>query len=280
MRPRGIAIFVVLLAMFAAPCWAVTLSLQTAKPQIAAGEVVQVDLQIADVVNLYGYQVELSYPTDTLKFVDVLPGTFLSQGGRANTFAIDPDTREAGKIKNIVETLTGEGQVSGSGLLKTIRFVGKAEGSAAISITAAQLSNSAVQEIPVALGQPLVLSIQGSVPAWKPPVPPTQPQRNQEVAQEVRVQPMAAKEVPGERSLLFSFFLLLTALATLLIGGYAYLQARKKSPGAAAPPHEVVQPALAYVRHMRERGYDEATIMRQLKGAGWDDGQLRKLLSG
>ena len=223
----------------------------------------EVDVQITDVQQLYGYQLAVQYP-ESLKFVGVTAGTFLSKGGTANTFSIDPDSREAGTIKNIVETLTGEGATSGSGLLTTLRFLGRTEGNGAITMTAAQLSNSAVQEIPVALAVPLSVAIAGKAPAYETParVPETQ------------IKPMSAKPVPGEQRSLFSLFLLLAVVAVIGIGGYAYYHAQKSHPIPDA-----VQPIVAYVRSMRERGYDEATILQQLKNAGWPDEHVHRALS-
>jgi Cohesin domain len=111
-----------------------TLSVDPTTQTTSTGTVVTVDVDIANVRNLYGYQFDLTFNPRILQAVSSTEGSFLSSGG--NTFFI-PGTNDnvGGTVGASADTLlTAINGVSGSGGLAVFTFDAIGKGTSAIGI--------------------------------------------------------------------------------------------------------------------------------------------------
>ena len=115
----------------------------------AVGETFAVQINVADVVDLYSFAFDLAYNPNVLKIQSITEGEFLKRGG-GNTFFSSGEPNEAqGKQNNIVSTRfsptnTGE---SGNGTLADVTFQVIGSGESGINMSGVQLFNSIVEEI-------------------------------------------------------------------------------------------------------------------------------------
>ncbi len=114
--------------------------------EIALGATTTVDIRIENVNDLYGAEVHLTFDPALLEVVDadsgaagvqIQPGTFPSPDYPAQN-SVD---QAAGKIDFAVTQMSPRDPVSGSGVLATVTFRGKAAGTSALNFTGAILAN-------------------------------------------------------------------------------------------------------------------------------------------
>jgi hypothetical protein len=113
---------------------AATLSVDPIAQTAPTGTVVTVDVDIANVANLYGYQFDLTFNPSVLQAVSTTEGSFLSSGG--STFFI-PGTNDnvGGTVAATADSLeTAISGVSGSGALAVFTFNAIGSGTSAIGI--------------------------------------------------------------------------------------------------------------------------------------------------
>jgi len=111
-----------------------TISVDPTTQTTSTGTVVTVDVDIANVSNLYGYQFDLTFNPSILRAVSSTEGPFLSSGG--STFFI-PGTNDnvGGTVSATDDTLlTAINGVSGSGELAAFTFDAIGAGTSAIGI--------------------------------------------------------------------------------------------------------------------------------------------------
>jgi hypothetical protein len=130
--------------------WAApTLTLVTTPNPAVFGSVVDVDVRISDIVELYAYNFSLNFDASLFRAIDVTEGAFLGAGG--DTFS-DGGTIGDGTISYIFNTLVGpEPGVSGSGSLAHIRLEAIGVGSSAFSFSDVLFLDSSALDIAVAL---------------------------------------------------------------------------------------------------------------------------------
>ncbi len=127
------------------------LSLSPSSDTVSAGEVFTVSLSVSGAVNLYGWQVDITFDPTILSALSSSEGGFLSSGGSVPTFFI-PGTMNSltGLVDNMADSrtisITG---VSGSGLLATLSFQALAHGTSALTLENVLLSNVLSQPLPV-----------------------------------------------------------------------------------------------------------------------------------
>lgn len=84
---------------------------------------ITVNVYVADVSDLYGFQFDVSYDKDVLNFNSIAKGPFLGNDG-ADTYWIPPGTSTPGLIDNAASTRQSTtASVSGSGNMAQIKFV-------------------------------------------------------------------------------------------------------------------------------------------------------------
>jgi hypothetical protein len=142
------------------------------------GEEVEIDINIVEVADLYGFEFDLAYDPSILEYASWEKGTFIGDGD--STFWITPDASTSGEINNFAAGRTTPGvSVSGSGTLATVRFNVIGAGTSPIRIEELKLGDSNVDEIPsTAQDGEVVVSGGGptSTPTGSPtPTPTTTP---------------------------------------------------------------------------------------------------------
>jgi adhesin HecA-like repeat protein len=111
-----------------------TLGIDPTAQIITAGSVVTVDVDIANVRNLYGYQFDLSFNPTVLEAVSSSEGSFLSSGGTTFFISGTNDNR-GGTVAATADTLlTAVNGVSGSGELAVFTFDAIGKGISTVAI--------------------------------------------------------------------------------------------------------------------------------------------------
>jgi len=109
---------------------------------LAVGDVFTLDVEIANVTDLYGYQIDIYYDPNVLGCISVTSGSFLSNNGAEQTFCINPKTSD-GFIDDIVCVRVGlPSGASGSGVLTTLQFAAVSVGQSIISLSDVKLADS------------------------------------------------------------------------------------------------------------------------------------------
>jgi hypothetical protein len=136
---------VVLASIFSLPALAdgvPTLSISPASPTVSAGSNVMLDVNIANVTDLFAFQFDLSFAPGTVSAVSIAEGAFLAGGG---TTAFIPGTVDniGGTIAATADTLIGPGPgVNGSGTLAVLTLTGLAPGTSSIDFSSVFLLDS------------------------------------------------------------------------------------------------------------------------------------------
>jgi general secretion pathway protein D len=119
-----------------------TLSISPASPTVGAGSNVVLDVNIANVTDLFAFQFDLSFAPGTVSAASIGEGAFLAGGG---TTAFIPGTIDnvGGTIAATADTLIGPGPgVNGSGTLAVLTLTGLAPGTSSIDFSSVFLLDS------------------------------------------------------------------------------------------------------------------------------------------
>jgi hypothetical protein len=171
LRVAGIIAGVFLASVFSLPTFAdsmPTLSIDPASSILSVGSNVTLDVNIANVTDLYAFQFDLSFAPSLLSAVSIVEGTFLPGGGA--TFFI-PGTIDnvGGTVALTADTLLGSGPgVDGSGTLAILTLTGLAPGTSAIDLSNVFLLDSNLNSIGASLQS-------GSVTITSPTTPVSEP---------------------------------------------------------------------------------------------------------
>ncbi len=123
------------------------LSIQPPSTSVAAGTTFAVDVNVANVSDLFAFQFDIGFNPSTLAGVSVTEGSFLPSGG--STFFL-PGTIDntLGTISFNADTLIGAiPGVSGSGMLAILDFSALSAGTSAIDILNVSLLDSTLSPI-------------------------------------------------------------------------------------------------------------------------------------
>ena len=122
---------------------------------VYASNTVTVDIRIEDVTDLYGAEVHLSFDPARIEVVDAdpaRPGTQIQEGTFPDPgqgfVATNNTDNSAGTIDYAMTLLSPAPAVSGSGVVASITFHGKAEGTSPIAFVSVLLSDPSANEIP------------------------------------------------------------------------------------------------------------------------------------
>lgn len=158
-----LSVFAVMAVMVNASMAQTTLTLINNKI-VKTGETFTVTINVGNVTNLAGYQMEVTFNPTVLEAVSVTKGNFISSDGKA-TFCLDPIiSNTAGLISQIACVRTVTDGVSGSGTLATITFKAITTGLSTIKIQNAKLSNPNAQVLSVNISDSSVNVLK--YPAW------------------------------------------------------------------------------------------------------------------
>ena len=101
--------------------------------QVAAGEIVTVDVMASASTSVVDAPLHLMFDPTVIAYVDGAPGDFLAQGGSSVVFLADGLSRP-GEVAIAVGRVGREQGASGSGLLCRLRFRGAGAGTSAVSV--------------------------------------------------------------------------------------------------------------------------------------------------
>lgn len=136
-----------------AQAWAAPILSADATPTPAtAGARLDVDVRIADIVDVFAYQFTLNYDASLLQATGISEGSFLGAGGPTDWFVLGIDN-DAGSISFVLGSLVGAVPgVSGSGNLASIAFQAIGIGNAALSFSDVLFLDSSLNDIDVEFG--------------------------------------------------------------------------------------------------------------------------------
>lgn len=124
-----------------------TISVSPAATNVALGNSVVVNVNIADVADLYGFQFDLTFNASVLSAVSVSEGSFLVSGG--NFFSGFTDN-VGGTVTFVANSLSGPvAGVTGGGLLASLTFDSVGVGTSLIFASNVILLDSVLGDIPV-----------------------------------------------------------------------------------------------------------------------------------
>ena len=118
------------------------LSFASSSSTVGAGSNVVLDVNIANVTDLFAFQFDLSFAPGTVSAASIVEGAFLAGGG---TTAFIPGTIDnvGGTIAATADTLIGPGPgVNGSGTLAVLTLTGLAPGTSSIDFSSVFLLDS------------------------------------------------------------------------------------------------------------------------------------------
>jgi hypothetical protein len=159
---------VVLVLMFSSCAFADTVvSVQPASTTIAPGGTATLDVNIAGVTDLFGFQFDVLFGPSTLSATSETEGAFLAAGG--TTFFV-PGTIDnvGGSVTNTANTLIGAiSGVDGGGTLAVLEFMGLAPGMTSVDLANIVLLDSNFNPIDFTTEDASV-TVEGSVPTPEP----------------------------------------------------------------------------------------------------------------
>jgi adhesin HecA-like repeat protein len=123
------------------------LSLSPISGTFASGTTFNVDVNIANVTDLYGYQFDVTFNPDVLAAVGTSEGSFLSQGGATFFIPGTPDNNN-GVLSATADTLLSPvAGVTGAGELAILSFKAIGAGISSITLSGVTLVNSAFDSV-------------------------------------------------------------------------------------------------------------------------------------
>lgn len=124
---------------------------------VSQPEIFTVEIHVAEVVDLHGYSIFVSFPSAYIECLYTEPGAFLGAG----TFYF-PVISNATGIVQVDQAILGSGSVSGTGILFTLTFRAVANGAGALLFDQYDLRNVQNNSIPVtALGGAVQVGMTG-----------------------------------------------------------------------------------------------------------------------
>jgi hypothetical protein len=112
-----------------------TISIDPTSQTTSTGTVVIVDVDIANVTNLYGYQFDLTFNPSVLSAVSSSEGSFLTTGGNSTFFIPGTNDNVDGVVSATADTiLSAVPGVNGSGELAVFTFDAVGKGTSIIGI--------------------------------------------------------------------------------------------------------------------------------------------------
>lgn len=138
----------IVLALLAGPASATTLSVAADPAAVHVGDTFTLDVLVADVTDLYGFQFDVGFDPAIVQANAVLEGGFLAAGGRATSFVAGAIDNIAGTVSFTANTLLGPGAgVTGDGVVVHLVFQALAVGQSDLVFGNTVLLDSALAEL-------------------------------------------------------------------------------------------------------------------------------------
>jgi hypothetical protein len=149
-------------SVFATP----VVSIQPSVSTIAPGDSLTLDVDIADVTDLFAFQFDLGFDPTALAAAGVTEGDFLPAGG-TTLFIPGAIDDAAGSIAATADALFGTSVVTGSGALARVALNALASGTSPITLSNVILLDSSLNDIPFTLSSGTV-DVRGASPVPEP----------------------------------------------------------------------------------------------------------------
>lgn len=122
-------------------------SIQPSSTTVALGDSFTLEVSVSDVVDLFGFQFDVSYSPSLLSSIGITEGAFLSGGG-ATFFLPGTIDNLIGTISFTADTLLGPTPgVTGTGTLASIDFMSIGNGISTLTLSNVLLLDSALNDI-------------------------------------------------------------------------------------------------------------------------------------
>ena len=115
---------------------------------VSVGDTFTLSLIVDDVVDLAGWQLDITFNPAVLKAVSVTEGDFLSKGGGSTFFANGNINNTTGKIIDVSAAFIGTGGISGTGTLLEITFEAEVVGEGGLRLENVRLGDPNGTSIP------------------------------------------------------------------------------------------------------------------------------------
>jgi general secretion pathway protein D len=125
---------------------AALLDLKPAEAAVTVGQEARLELSVANVKDLYGTIVTLSYDPRFVDFRAATEGSFLKKDGQQTSFLFSNNLK-AGTVDIYITRIGDVGGVEGTGSLCTVMFQGKSAGTSAIQFKSVKLGNYSREQI-------------------------------------------------------------------------------------------------------------------------------------
>jgi hypothetical protein len=126
------------------------LSLNPSGLVFSLGDNFTVDVEITGAIDLYGWQLDVSFDPAVINVLSTSEGTFLTSGGATTFFIGGTLDNGAGLVDDMAATRTGAiPGVNGDGILATISFQATGAGTTAITLGNVLLSDPSAQPLTV-----------------------------------------------------------------------------------------------------------------------------------
>ncbi len=133
-------------------------------PKIYVGGTFTLNLSARNVIDLAGWQGDITFDPDALEAVEVTEGDFLKSEGEGTFFQAGTIDNAAGKITSLYSARISESGVNGTGTLLSVTYKAKADGETQVTLENFEFSSISGDVIPAV--PPNITITVGDYPAW------------------------------------------------------------------------------------------------------------------
>ncbi len=124
--------------------------------KIHVGDTFTLDFRAENVIDLAGWQFDITFDPAVLEAIEVNEGDFLKSGGGATFFQKGAIDNTTGKITGLNATRFNEDGATGTGTLLSVVFLAKAEGDTQLTLNNFQLGSTTGESIAIALHEVVI----------------------------------------------------------------------------------------------------------------------------
>ena len=141
-------------------------SLSTDPTPVRLGETFTLHFSAEDIIDLAGWQVDITYDADVLEAVEVNEGDFLKSEGGTAFFLRGAIDNTAGEITKISSARTSGGGATGTGILLSVTFMPKTTGETRITLSNFFAGSSSGETISSEAPGIVITIEERAYPAW------------------------------------------------------------------------------------------------------------------